>query len=127
MTSGTSTPARSLSHTFDNWTVKMLQQDEVKVVADSTTKNLTTTSEIPVSIVERIKGSSCGQCRKEPPTIASLSTQNLNFVLERLFDGCLDDLLSLIRIAWNNYNIAQLITIVEQTTRSREAKEGPTQ
>jgi hypothetical protein len=45
-------PARSLSHNIEKGIVKMLQQDELKVVADSTSKNLATTSEIPVSIVD---------------------------------------------------------------------------
>jgi hypothetical protein len=44
-----------------------------------------------------------------------LAEKNRNFLEDRCSEGTLDDLVSLIRVAWNSYSIGQLISIVEQS------------
>lgn len=44
-----------------------------------------------------------------------LTEQNRAFLEERSIEGTMDDLVSLIRAVWDNYQLGQLITIVDQS------------
>jgi len=44
-----------------------------------------------------------------------LTEQDRTFLEERCNEGTLDDLVSLIRAVWDNYQLGQLITIVDQS------------
>lgn len=44
-----------------------------------------------------------------------LTEQNRAFLEERCNEGTMDDLVSLIRAVWDNYQLGQLITIVDQS------------
>jgi hypothetical protein len=44
-----------------------------------------------------------------------LTEQNRAFLEERCNEGTMDDLASLIRAVWDNYQLGQLITIVDQS------------
>jgi hypothetical protein len=51
--------------------------------------------------------------------------ENKSFLQDRNNEGVIDDLVSLIRVAWNNYNIGDLISLVQQSTQERrELLEG---
>jgi hypothetical protein len=45
----------------------------------------------------------------------TLTEQNRAFLEERSNEGTMDDLVSLIRAVWDNYQLGQLITIVDQS------------
>jgi hypothetical protein len=98
---------------------------KIKTVADPAYKYLAATSEIPVSIVDNEKAFSSREQTEKSSILTALDKENRTFLQDRYNEGVIDDLVSLIRIAWNNYNIGKLITIVEQSTRVyRESLEG---
>jgi hypothetical protein len=91
---------------------------ETKVEADSTYKNLAITSKIPVSIVDNEKPSLSRQQMEKSLVLTVLDEENRSFLQDRNNEGVIDDLVSLIRVVWNNYNIGKLISIIEQSTRA---------
>lgn len=58
---------------------------------------------------------------------ANLTEQNRIFLEERCNEGTINDLVSLIKAAWDNYHVAQFITLVEQSQHEcSESLEGTT-
>ena len=53
-----------------------------------------------------------------------LTEQNRTFLEERCNEGTMDDLVSLIRMVWDNYLVGQLITFVEQSTQAFQESPG---
>jgi hypothetical protein len=53
-----------------------------------------------------------------------LTEENRTFLEERCNEGTLDDLVSLIRVVWDDYLVGKLITLVEQSTQAFQESPG---